>query len=165
MTTPVVPVLRAETYYLPPGPRPGRPAPDWSGIAGAELVYHWVDYRLGRRTPVPTAFVLGAPPVYARVNHNRWLGDCANCGSACLVSLVDLRFGCTECKRDWVTLIVPDDPGTVEAEMMQIPQTHLRNWWHPEDPANPIPPVPPEDPGAPPNDPPGTVAPSDLAAP
>jgi hypothetical protein len=142
-----IPVVRAEAYYLPPPPRRGRPAEDWSQIPGAELVYHWIDYRLSRRTPIPTEFVPDAAPVYARINQNRWLGDCANCGNACIVSMVDLRFGCTECLRDWVVLIVPDDVAAVEAEMLLTPEPYLRNWWHPDDPNNPY--EPPVDPGGP----------------
>lgn len=142
---PVVPVVRAEAYYLPPVPRRGQPAEDWSQIPGAELVYHWLNYKMGRRMVPPAEFVPDAPPVYARINQNRWLGDCANCGNACIVSMVDLRFGCTECQRDWVALIVPADPEAVEAEMLLIPQTYLRNWWHPDDPNNPT--EPPAEPG------------------
>jgi hypothetical protein len=144
MTTAVV---RAETYYLPPSPRRGQPAEDWSQIPGAELVYHWLNYRMGRRIPIPTEFVPDAAPVYARINQNRWLGDCANCGNGAVVSVIDQRFGCTECQRDWVPMIVPDDVAAVEADLLLIPQTYLRNWWHPDDPANPV--QPPGDPGPP----------------
>lgn len=150
LTMPDVPVLRAETYYLPPPPtRRGQEPDDWSQIPGAELVYHWIDIRLHRRTPIPTQSVPDAPPVYARVDDNRWLGDCANCGAACLVSLVDLRFGCTECRRDWVALIVPADVDAIEAEL--IAGGPSRFWWNPDDPNNPYAPEPepepePEDP-------------------
>lgn len=142
-----IPVVRAETYYLPPPPRRGQPVADWSQVPGAELVYLWLNYRMGRRTPVPTEAVPDAPPVYARINQNRWIGDCAACGSAAIVSVTDLRFGCAECLRDWVPLIAPDDVDAVEAELLLIPQTYLRNWWHVDDPANPT--QPPGDPGPP----------------
>lgn len=147
---PDVPVVRAEAYYLPPPPRRGQPPADWSQIPGAELVYHWLNYRMGRRMPIPTEFVPDAAPVYARINQNRWMGDCPVCGNACIISLNDPRFGCTECPRDWVELILPADPEAVEAEMLAIPQTYLRNWWNSEDPADPT--VPPAEPveGAPP---------------
>lgn len=139
-----VPVVRAEAYYLPPPPRRGQEPEDWSQIPGAELVYHWLAYRMSRRIPIPTESVPDAAPVYARVNQNRWLGDCANCGNAAIVSLADPRFGCTECGRDWVELIVPADPDAIDAELMLTPQTYLRNWWHPDDPNNPY--TPPVDP-------------------
>lgn len=149
-----IPVVRAEAYYLPPVPRRGQPAEDWSQIPGAELVYHWLNYRMGRRTPIPTETVPNAAPVYARVNQNRWLGDCPECGNAAIVSLLDPRFGCTECQRDWVPLIAPADVAAVEAPLLLIPQTYLRNWWAAEDPANPADPpsTPPTGPveGAPP---------------
>lgn len=150
----VTPVVRAEAYYLPPTPRRGQEPEDWSLIRGAELVYHWLNYRMGRRTAVPTSFVPDAVPIYARVNQNRWLADCTECGAAAIVSLADPRFGCTECLRDWVPLIVPADPDVVEAELLLIPQPNLRNWWAADDPANPADPpsTPPSGPaeGAPP---------------
>ncbi|MEU9946933.1 hypothetical protein [Streptomyces sp. NPDC047939] len=147
---PDVPVVRAEAYYLPPPPRRGQIPQDWSQIPGAELVYHWLNYRMGRRMPIPTEFVPDAAPVYARINQNRWIGDCPVCGNAAIISLNDPRFGCTECPRDWVELILPADPLAVEAEMLAIPQTYLRNWWADDDPSNPT--VPPAEPveGAPP---------------
>lgn len=145
----VVQVVRAETYYQPPPPRRGQPPADWSQVPGAELVYRWINYRLNRRTVPPIEFVPDAPPVYARINQNRWLGDCANCGNAAIVSVVDPRFGCTECQRDWVNLIAPDDVAAVEAEMLLVPQPTYRNWWHPDDPNNPDTPPPEPDPEEP----------------
>lgn len=142
-----VPVVRAEAYYLPPAPRRGQDPEDWSTIPGAELVYHWLNYRLSRRMPIPTEFVPDGAPVYARINQNRWMSDCPICGNACIISLSDARFGCTECPRDWVPLILPADPVAVETEMLLTPQTYLRNWWHPEDPNNPV--QPPGAPGPP----------------
>lgn len=143
----VVPVVRAETYYLPPPPRRGQPAEDWSQVPGAELVYRWINYRLNRRLTPPTEFVPDAPPVYARINQNRWLGDCANCGNGAIVSVTDLRFGCTECQRDWVELIVPDDVAAVETEMLLVTPPIYRNWYNPDDPNNPDAPQPePEEP-------------------
>lgn len=142
----VVPVVRAETYYLPPPPRRGQPAQDWSQVPGAELVYLWLNYRMNRRMVPPEDFVLDALPVYARINQNRWLGDCPDCGNAAIVSVLDLRFGCTECGRDWVELIAPEDVAAVEEEMLAIPQPTYRNWWHPDDPNNPDAPEPDPEP-------------------
>ncbi|MEV3855145.1 hypothetical protein AB0J38_12565 [Streptomyces sp. NPDC050095] len=61
------------------------------------------------------------------------------CGSAAIVSLADPRWGCTECGYGWVPLTVPTpvEVAAIEQQLMTIPQPHLRNWWHPGDPANP----------------------------
>ncbi|MCX4974210.1 hypothetical protein [Streptomyces sp. NBC_00620] len=128
-------VVRAETYYLPP---PRLPQDAWADVPGAELIYRWIEERMGRRVPLPEGTLDGVPPVYARVNQNRWLADCV-CGSAAIVSLVDPRWGCTQCGYGWATLVVPtaEETAVIEAELLTIPQPHLRNWWNPLDPNNP----------------------------
>lgn len=139
-------IVRAETYYLPPPPRRGQPALDWSQVPGAELVYRWAETHLRRRLPVPTESVPDHPGLYARIDDGRWLAECDNCGSAWIVSVVDLRFGCvdTVCKRDWVQLILPDDTDAAEAEALALQR---RFWWHPLDPRNPsVEPEPPVEP-------------------
>lgn len=132
-------VVRAETYYLPPRPLP---ADAWTGIPPAELVFTWMEYRMSRRIPLPEGYIDGVPPVYARVNQNRWIADCV-CGSAAVVSPADPRWGCTECGYGWVQMIVPtpEQVAEIEAALLLEPKTYLRNWWHPEDPANPNPPI------------------------
>lgn len=139
-------VVRAETFYLPPPPLP-RDA--WADVPGAELIYRWVEARMGRRVPLPDSTLDDEPPVYARVNQNRWLADCV-CGSAAIVSPVDPRWGCTECGYGWVAMVVPtaDEIAVIEASLILIAKPHLRNWWNPLDPNNPDrPPEPPADPG------------------
>lgn len=133
---PATAIVQAETYYLPPPPRRGQPAQDWSQVPGAELIYRWAEYRLYRRITVPTATVPDHQGLYARIDDGRWLAECDACGSAWIISVVDPRFGCvdTVCKRDWVPLIVPDDPAAAEAEALALPR---RFWWHPDDPRNP----------------------------
>lgn len=148
MTTTALPadsILRAETYYLPPPPRRGQPVQDWSQVPGAELVYKWVEYRLGWRVPVPTATVPADPGLYARIDDGRWIAECI-CGAAWMVSVIDARFGCAQCRRDWVPLILPDDVAAAEAEALALDH---RFWWHPDDPNNPAPPPEPEVPANP----------------
>ncbi|MEU0991927.1 hypothetical protein [Streptomyces sp. NPDC005953] len=141
-TPPPIPVVRAEAYYKPRPARPGRPAASWDHIPVAERIFHWYLAWLGRRVTPPTATV--SEFVYARIDHNRWMADCV-CGNAQIVSPLDARVACPECGYDWATLIFPADPEAVEAEMVAIPQTHLRTWWNPDDPRNPAePPVDPE---------------------
>jgi hypothetical protein len=129
-------VVRAETYYLPPYPLP----PDaWLNVPPAELAYRWIEFRTGRRVPLPDDVLGGVPPVYARINQNRWCADCV-CASAAAISPTDPRWGCTECGYGWVPIIVPteEEIAEIEAELLKIPQPHLRNWWHPDDPNNPL---------------------------
>lgn len=159
MPTAVVPVVRAETYYLPPPPPRGDPH-DWDDVPPAERVFLWIAWRLSRRTVIPTGFEADAPLVYARVNQNRWLGDCPVCGNAAIAPPTDPRFGCTECNFGWAVLVFPDDLAAVEAELLLTPQPTMRNWWNDDDPANPYTP----DSGVPdeptePTEPPGDVAP------
>jgi hypothetical protein len=133
-------IVQAETYYLPPSPRRGQPAQDWAQVPGAELVYRWVESRFGWRVSVPTAFVPDDPGLYARIDDGRWVAECI-CGAAWIVSVLDPRFGCAECRRDWVPLIVPDDIAAAEAEALALVR---RFWFHADDPRNPAPPIPEE---------------------
>lgn len=137
-------IVQAETYYLPPPPRPGRSAQDWSQVPGAELVYQWAEYRPSRRVPVPTGTVPDHPGLYARIDDGRWSAECDACRSAWIISVADPRFGCVECKRDWVPLITPADTAGAEAEALSLSS---RFWWHP--PRNPNIPEPPQVPADP----------------
>lgn len=125
-----IPVLRAETFYTPP---PRLPADAWVTVPPAELVFRYMEHRVGRRLvpPVDTA----AQMYWARINHNRWLADCI-CGSAAMVSPADPRFACTSCGWGWCELRFPEDVAAVEAALVDVPP-NLRNWWHTDDPANP----------------------------
>ncbi|MFI2084313.1 hypothetical protein ACH43Y_28640 [Streptomyces rubiginosohelvolus] len=130
-----IPVIRAETFYLPPPPRRGQPPMDWSGVAAAELVYLYAEHRMGRRLTPPTEAVPDS--YFAQVNQNRWVASCV-CGSAAVVSPTDARYGCTECGYGWATLVFPEDVDAVEAGLLLEPRPHLRNWWHDDDPTNPF---------------------------
>ncbi len=138
----MIPVERAENFYLPPPPQP----PDaWALIPAAERVFRWVELRQQRRLTPPDGFVIGRH-VYARINHNRWVADCP-CGSAQVVTPSDPRMACTECGFGWVRLVFPENVKAVEAAVAnELP--HLRNWWHPgdSDPWDVPPPDAPADP-------------------
>ncbi|MEV5444051.1 hypothetical protein AB0N23_16160 [Streptomyces sp. NPDC052644] len=133
-----MPILRAEEFYAPAHPLP----PDaWASRPPAERVFAWVEVRLSRRVVPPEGMLLGTRG-YARINHGRWIADCASCGSAQVVSPDDPRFACTECGHGWVPLTFPDDVAAVEdalADALPVDQ----NWWHPDDPTAPPPPAEP----------------------
>ena len=135
---PATAIVQAETYYLPPTPRRGQIPQDWSQVPGSELIYKWALTNLGRRVPLPTGTVPDHPGLYARIDDGRWLAECdvPGCGAAWIVSVLDPdpRFGCVECKRDWVPLIVPADVPAAEAVALALDS---RFWWHPLDPRNP----------------------------
>lgn len=143
-------VVRAETYYLPPSPLP-RDA--WANVPPAELVFTWIEYRMSRRVQLPEGTLADMPPVYARVDANRWLAECV-CGSAAVVSPADPRWGCTECGYGWAAMNVPtaQEVAAIEAELLKEPKPHLRFWWNPADP-NPNNPSRPADAPIPPGEP------------
>ncbi|WP_405794124.1 hypothetical protein [Streptomyces sp. NBC_01506] len=123
-----IPVLRAETFYLPP---PKLPPDAWQLVPPAERVFRWIEYRAQRRVIPPVGFLIGQR-TWARINHNRWIADCP-CGNAQVVSPADPRLACTECGYGWVELVFPEDVAAVEASIEhELP--HLRNWVHPDDP-------------------------------
>lgn len=138
-------IVQAETLYVPPPPRRGQTPQDWSQVPGSELIYKWAATYLGRRVPVPTTYVPDHPGLYARIDDGRWLAECDACRAAWVVSVLDPtpRFGCIECKRDWVPLIVPDDVPAAEAIALALDK---RFWWHPDDPTNPAAPEPEPEP-------------------
>ncbi|MGV2914501.1 hypothetical protein [Streptomyces alfalfae] len=140
-----IPVLRAETFYLPP---PQLPADAWDLVPAAERVFRWYEYRVQRRVIPPVGYVTGQQ-VYAQINHNRWVADCL-CGSAQVVSPTDPRIACTECGLGWITLVFPADPDAVEASLAELLPGE-RNWTNPDAPSQePTPPYLPPEPTPPP---------------
>lgn len=134
----LIPIVRAETFYLPP---PGQPADAWALVPPAERAFRWVELRQQRRLEPPAGLILGHK-IYARINHGRWVADCP-CGSAQVVTPADQRMACTECGAGWFQLLYPEDADAAEAEVIdKLP--HERNWWHPDDESWDRPPPPPE---------------------
>lgn len=124
---PELPVLRAETYYLPP---PGLPADAWALVPPAERVLRWYELKQQRRIAVPTAVLLGQV-VHARIDAGRWVADCP-CASAQVVTPTDPRMCCPECGAGWFRLVFPADPGVAEQEVADL-LPRDRFWWHPDD--------------------------------
>ncbi|WP_172384807.1 hypothetical protein [Streptomyces sp. MNP-20] len=123
----MIPVQRAETFYLPP---PHLPADAWDLVPPAERVFRWYEYRVQRRVTPPDGYVIGQR-VWARINHNRWVADCP-CSSAQVVTPTDPRTACTECGLGWLEVVFPQDPAAAEASVAHLLPAD-RNWWHPED--------------------------------
>lgn len=138
----VIPVQRAETFYLPP---PHLAPTAWDLVPVAERVLRWYEIRQHRRLAVPAGVLLGQSR-YARINHSRWVADCP-CGSAQVVSPADPRMACPECGAGWLTVTFPTDPDAAEAAVADLLPSE-RNWWNPDDPdpwGRPTTPVPPAD--------------------
>jgi predicted RNA-binding Zn-ribbon protein involved in translation (DUF1610 family) len=78
--------------------------------------------------------------VAARINHGRWIVDCAGCNSALVVDLSELVFMCVECgnnhnDRKWVRVIIPRNRKAIEDELLKRPwngrnpaEAVNRNW-------------------------------------
>lgn len=128
---PVAPILRAEDFYQPP---PSQPADAWALIAPAERAVVWFEQQAQRRLPRPPDGVdLGGPPLFAQINHGRWVATCDQCTSAQLVSPEDPRLFCVECLTPaWRRVRFPEDVAAVEQEIGALP-VRERNWWHPDD--------------------------------
>ena len=89
--------------------------------------------------PDPTAGNT-AGEVAARINHGRWLVDCAGCNSALVVDLGHSIFMCVECGNaandgKWFRVIIPKNRKTIEAELLKRPwngrnpaEAVNRNW-------------------------------------
>lgn len=135
----LIPVQRAETFYLPP---PDQPVTAWDLVPPAERCARWYEHKQQRSIVHPLGLILGQQ-VYARINHGRWVAGCP-CGSAQVVTPTDPRMACVECGAGWFVLVFPADPAVAEAEVAgELP--HLRNWWNPDDPDAPPPAEPAPD--------------------
>jgi hypothetical protein len=78
--------------------------------------------------------------VSARINHGRWLVDCAGCNSALVVDLTELVFMCVECGNNhndgkWLRVTVPGNRKAIETELLKRPwngrnpaEAVNRNW-------------------------------------
>ena len=80
--------------------------------------------------PEPTAENTSGE-VQARINHGRWLVDCAGCNSALVIDLVQRIFMCVECGNHhndgkWITIMLPRNRWAIETALLQRP-TNGRN--------------------------------------
>jgi hypothetical protein len=125
----LIPVQRAETFYLPPPPEP---ANAWELVPPAERCMRWYEHKQQRRVTVPSGTLLGTR-VWARIDANRWVADCP-CGSAQVVTPADQRFACPECGTGWLAVVFPEDVAAAE-ESVADDLPHERFWWNPDDPS------------------------------
>ncbi|WP_159073677.1 hypothetical protein [Streptomyces sp. RTd22] len=123
-------VLRAEDFYQPP---PDQPADAWALLAPAERAVRWFEQQAQRRLPRPPDGTDLGRPLFAQINHGRWIASCDECNSAQLVTPEDPRMYCVECLTPvWRRVRFPKDPAAVEADLAELPARE-RNWWHPDD--------------------------------
>ena len=85
--------------------------------------------------PAPTADNVSGK-VAARINHGRWLVDCAGCNSALVISLSELVFMCVECGNaanggKWFAVTIPRNRKAIEDELLKRP-------WNGRNPASAI---------------------------
>ncbi|MFF2773344.1 hypothetical protein ACFVU3_00405 [Streptomyces sp. NPDC058052] len=124
-------ITRAEDFYLPP---PHLSPDAWSLVPPAMRVVRWWEERHQRRIPVEDGILIGQP-LYARINHGRWVADCT-CLSAQFVTPADPRMWCVECGTGWWQVAFPADVDAVEQQFTNLPLDQ-RNWWASEDPTDP----------------------------
>jgi len=118
-----------------------------SGVAdhGAETIIRLLRAQghrdeLGRGVPDPAAGPPTGPPVTARLNHGRWIGDCNSrdatrnrtCLNAQLLHPGDPRFFCVECFNEaaggaWRPVAWPPDRAVVESPLLALPAPE-QNW-------------------------------------
>jgi hypothetical protein len=85
--------------------------------------------------------VSDAPPIKARVNHNRWIAECPDCAGAEFVWLDEPLFMCQSCFNGvvgglWRRVQLPPSVGEVEAALRLRPLPATRNWEPGETPAD-----------------------------
>ncbi|MCK2242140.1 MULTISPECIES: hypothetical protein [unclassified Crossiella] len=91
---------------------------DWKALPAAERGLWQVQdtlVRLGH--PMPSGLD-AEHPVYARLDHSRWIVQCPECSSAQLAATSDPRFYCIECANNatglWRPVLWPEDRPAVE---------------------------------------------------
>jgi hypothetical protein len=129
----------AETGY---GTQPGAREMLAAGVPVAELVarLHFPKAVLA----LPPAGALDGPPLYAHVNHGRWLVECDDpgCRDAQFASESDPRFFCVNCHNRatggaWRPVVWAGDPGQVERDLAARPE-EARNWYPSDGKGNPL---------------------------
>ncbi|TXS20202.1 hypothetical protein EAO70_09315 [Streptomyces sp. adm13(2018)] len=116
-------ITRAESYYNPPPPMP---SDAWDHEPPSMRVVRWYEMRAQRRLPVTDAVLLGQP-LYAQINHGRWVANCS-CMSAQIVTPADPRMWCVECHTGWWQVVFPADVDAVEQQLLDLPVSSLPTW-------------------------------------
>lgn len=104
---------------------------DVYGATGAEAVADRLRAR-GMSVGHPVEGEPVGTPVFARVDHGRWLAEC-ECRSAQILDPDDRRFFCVRCENAtnggrWRPVEWPDDPDSIEAVLLARPRPENRNW-------------------------------------
>lgn len=88
--------------------------------------------RLRVTVPGPEVACVGTP-LPARVDANRWIVDCPDCGSAEFAFVADARFLCTNCLNATVggacrPVAFPRNRQAIEAALLLRPVPRTRDW-------------------------------------
>lgn len=83
--------------------------------------------------PPPLDRIADVPPAPARVDHNRWIVDCPDCGGAEFVWLNTPLLLCLSCWNGaignlWRRVTIPDNRVLIEAVLQERPLPPTRNW-------------------------------------
>jgi hypothetical protein len=93
---------------------------------------------------LPPAGAIDGPPLYAHVNHGRWVVECDDdaCHDAQFASETDPRFFCVHCYNvrsggQWRPVVWAGNPGQVERDLADLPEPH-RNWYPSDSQGRPL---------------------------
>lgn len=121
------------------GPLAATPPAEWTYRAcleqqmraGSLLAQAWLEAKGLREMPrFPRAASLERT-VAARINHGRWLWDCAHCSAAQVCTPADPRAFCVSCFNrgdGWWPVEFPEDKAAIEELLVRRPDASQRNW-------------------------------------
>lgn len=111
-----MPIESVETRWA--DPPQGMSRQDWEALPAAERGLWQVREILIRHGHPRPSGLDTAHPVFARLDHGRWIVQCPECHSAQLAAVTDPRFYCLECGNvgtgRWRPVVWPEDRPAVE---------------------------------------------------
>lgn len=127
MTDFTLPVKTGALHFA--DPRLGRPA-TLEDLANG--LYFEMALRAGVRVP-PLSQVHDGPPLEAKVNHNRWIVECPDCGGAEYVFPEQPLMLCASCWNaavggSWRRVVMPSERDAIENALVVRPTPQARNW-------------------------------------
>jgi hypothetical protein len=100
--------------------------PDGSRVTSPQAYLGWHTWHLADRE-VAQAWA-NEQPVQARIEHGRWVTNCASCGTGMFTHPVWQLACCGECGAVHATIVVPPNWQAIEAELLKRPVRVNQNW-------------------------------------
>lgn len=128
-------IRRAEDEYAPPFTANRRVEAAFKAASPAERAILFMELKSGRGIQRPDGFEIG-PPLYAYINHGRWIVECDRCSSAQVGSPEDPRYYCLGGTDDgcqpsglWRNVSYPRNAKAVENLVLVAQKVTERNWF------------------------------------